>query len=130
MRRRGLATVVRVGDLSVRVRPPSSVHLVPRLRHSLDGVPGLPPPPPAVAALRWMAQKEQLRQDCLLIGPPGGQRRRLALWWATLARRELEYLALSADTTEADLKQRKEVSSGSMTYVDAAPVRAALNGRL
>ena len=46
---------------------------------------------------------------------------------------ELELLTVTRDTTEADLKQRRELSrsSGSRTvYADAAPVRCALNGRL
>jgi MoxR-like ATPase len=77
-----------------------------------------------------MAQKETLRQDCLLIGPPGSQHRRLALWWASVSQRELEYVALSSDTTESDLKQRREVIDGSVHYFDAPPVRAALEGRL
>ena len=122
-----LHTVVRVGDCSVRVVPPKAIHLVPRATTSPSAA---LPAPSSVAALRWMAQKESLRQDCLLIGPPGSQRRRLALWWAALARREVEYLALSSDTTDAELKQRREVIHGSVEYIDAPPVRAALSGRL
>ena len=106
-----------------RLPPPSQLHLVPREQEDA-------PSAAAVACLRWMAQKEALSQDCLLIGPPGSQRRRLALWWASLAGREVEYLALSADTTDAELKQRREVADGTVLYVDAPPVRAALAGRL
>ena len=32
--------------------------------------------------------------------------------------REVEYLALSRDTTEADLKQRREIVSGTAHYID------------
>lgn len=32
--------------------------------------------------------------------------------------------------SEADLKQRREILNGQLVYTDAAPVRAALNGRL
>ena len=98
-------TNVRIGDCHVRVKPPTSVHLVPASQRTYC------PQPTAVAQLRWMAQKELLQQDCLLTGPPGSQRRNLALRWASLARREIEYLALSSDTTDAELKQRREVSS-------------------
>ena len=119
-------TVVRVGDTHVRVNPPTALHLVPRVTVA----PAASPAPSDVAALRWMAQKESLRQDVLLLGPPGSRRRELALWWATVAKREVEYLALSSDTTDAELKQRREVSDGNVEYVDAPPVRAALHGRL
>ena len=38
---------------------------------------------------------------------------------------------VSRDTTEADLKQRRELGAGgSSAYADAAPVRAALHGRV
>lgn len=38
---------------------------------------------------------------------------------------------MSRDTTEADLKQRRELGAGgSSAYADAAPVRAALHGRV
>ena len=92
-----------------------------------------------------MLQKDVLGQDMLLVGPPGAgsvYRRRLALMYAEMTRREVEVLGVSSDTTESDLKQRKELvhSSGasgsasdsgpSVEFVDQAPVRAALNGRL
>jgi MoxR-like ATPase len=45
--------------------------------------------------------------------------------------REIEYVSLSRDTSDADLKQRKEVVEGGRSvYVHQAPVRAALEGRL
>ena len=39
-------------------------------------------------------------------------------------------MSISRDTSEADLKQRKEVCGNRTRYVNQAPVRAALNGRL
>ena len=47
-----------------------------------------------------------------------------------LARREYEYLALTRDTTEADIKQRREIRGGAAFYTDLAAVRAALAGRV
>ena len=35
-----------------------------------------------------------------------------------LTQREVEYVALSRDTTESDLKQRREIRGGSAHYVD------------
>lgn len=43
---------------------------------------------------------------------------------------QVEYLSLSRDTTETDIKQRRELVSGNAIYKDAAAVRAAMNGRL
>ena len=39
-------------------------------------------------------------------------------------------MALSRDTSESDLKQRREIIGKSAIYVDQPPVRAALNGRV
>ena len=47
-----------------------------------------------------------------------------------LTKREIEYIALSRDTTESDLKQRREISSGTAYYVDQCAVRAATKGRV
>lgn len=65
-----------------------------------------------------MMQKDVLGQDMFLIGPPGPRRRLLALQYLELTDRELEYVALNRDTTEADLKQRREIVKGSATYFD------------
>jgi hypothetical protein len=39
-------------------------------------------------------------------------------------------VCITGDTTEADLKQRREISRGSVVYVDQPPVRAAVTGAL
>lgn len=80
--------------------------------------------------LRWMMQKDLLGQDMFLIGPPGPERRRLALAFCEMLGRDVEYLALSRDTTEADLKQRKEIRHGSSVFFHQCAVRAALHGRV
>ena len=81
------ARVVRIGDVTTRVATPNIPHLVPSGYSSPFDV-GAEASPPALNMLRWMAQKEALKQDVMLIGPPGGQLRRLALWWATTGQRE------------------------------------------
>lgn len=80
--------------------------------------------------LRFMLQKDALGQDVYLIGPPGPLRRRIAMKYAELTKRTVEYSALSQDTTESDLKQRREISHGTARYVDCPATRAAINGSL
>ncbi|CAK4732189.1 unnamed protein product [Aphanomyces euteiches] len=62
--------------------------------------------------------------------PPGPARRRLALQFCEIMNREVEYIALSQDTTESDLKQRREILGGAAVFADQAPVRAAVHGRI
>ena len=51
--------------------------------------------------LRWLIQKDELKQDCFLIGsPPGAFRRNLAMSFAELTQREVEYLCLTRDTSK------------------------------
>ncbi|PSN51378.1 hypothetical protein C0J52_04471 [Blattella germanica] len=49
---------------------------------------------------------------------PGPLRRQLAMQYLEMTGRELEYVALSRDTTEADLKQRREILNGTAKYFD------------
>lgn len=65
-----------------------------------------------------------------LMGSPGMRRRNLAMAFLELTEREVEFIALSRDTTEADLKQRKEIKSGTANFHDQSAVRAAINGRI
>ena len=39
-------------------------------------------------------------------------------------------MCITRDTTESDLKQRREIVGKTAVYVDQGPVRAALEGRL
>nr|CAD7432162.1 unnamed protein product [Timema monikensis] len=80
--------------------------------------------------LRWMLQKDVLGQDIFLLGRPGPLRRRLAMQFLELTNRELEFVSLSRDTTESDLKQRREIKSGTAIYFDQSAVRAAIHGRV
>lgn len=80
--------------------------------------------------LRWMLQKDLLGQDIFLIGRPGPLRRTIVMQFLELTQRELEYVALSRDTTESDLKQRREIQNGTAVYFDQSAVRAAAHGRV
>lgn len=79
--------------------------------------------------LRWMLQKDVLGQDIFLIGVPGPYRRRIAFQYLELTQREMEYVSLTRDTTESDLKQRREIRNGVSVYIDQAAVKAAIEGR-
>lgn len=75
-------------------------------------------PQTTIHHLRWIMQKDLLGQDVFLIGPPGPQKRLLAMQYIELTNREHEYVALSRDTTETDLKQRREIIDGTAKYFD------------
>lgn len=65
-----------------------------------------------------MLQKDNLGQDMFLIGPPGPEKFRIAHIYAQLVQQEIEYVALSRDTTESDLKQRREIRNGTAFFED------------
>ena len=83
-----------------------------------------------VSHMRWMAQKITMKQDMFLLGSPSPFRRRIVLTLAELCGWEVEYLMITKDTTESDLKQRREIVGNSVLFTDQAPVRAARHGRL
>eukprot|EP00755_Sulcionema_specki_P015420 Sspe_Gene.9679::Locus_3257_Transcript_1_1_Confidence_1.000_Length_5642::g.9679::m.9679 len=118
-----VAGSVTLGGVSLDVHHPSSMHLVPS--HS-----PLPDTEAVLEQLRWMMQKHALGQDIFLMGPPGSRRRHLAMKFCQALMREVEYLSLSRDTTEADIKQRREMQGGRLVFVDQAAVRAAIHGRV
>jgi hypothetical protein len=65
-----------------------------------------------------------------ILGAPGPIRRRLAFFLCELLERETEYLAITRDTSEADLKQRAEVVNGSLTFVHQPAVNSSIYGRV
>ncbi|ELW57299.1 hypothetical protein TREES_T100021607 [Tupaia chinensis] len=113
---------VNIGDVSYKLKAPKNPELVPQnyISESLAQS--------VVQHLRWIMQKDLLGQDVFLIGPPGPLRRSIAMQYLELTKREVEYIALSRDTTETDLKQRREIRSGTAFYIDQA-IRAATEGR-
>ncbi|XP_056145237.1 von Willebrand factor A domain-containing protein 8 isoform X2 [Lampris incognitus] len=115
---------VKIGEISYQLKTPRNPELVP-LKHISDSLPQT-----VAQHLRWIMQKDLLGQDVFLIGPPGPLRRSIAMQYLELTRREVEYVALSRDTTETDLKQRREIRSGTAFYLDQCAVRAATEGRI
>lgn len=115
---------INFGDVPVRVRErETDSGLVPDLNS--EDIPS-----ELLPHLRWMAQKYNLGQDMYLTGHPGNVRRNLVNVFAKLCNLETEYVVLSRDTTESDLKQRREISGNSVVFADQGPVRAAVQGRL
>ncbi|KAM6986427.1 von Willebrand factor A domain-containing protein 8 [Aplochiton taeniatus] len=115
---------VKIGDISYQLKAPQNPELVP-VKHISDFLPQT-----VAQHLRWIMQKDLLGQDIFLIGPPGPLRRSIAMQYLELTKREVEYVALSRDTTETDLKQRREIRSGTAFYIDQCAVRAATEGRI
>ncbi|XP_070538007.1 von Willebrand factor A domain-containing protein 8-like [Ptychodera flava] len=115
---------VSIGDVSVKLRPAKNPELVP-IKHISDN-----PPQTVMRHLRWIMQKDLLGQDVFLIGSPGPLRRAVAMQYAELTNREVEYIALTRDTTETDLKQRREIRSSTAFYIDQCAVKAATQGRI
>ncbi|CEG83438.1 hypothetical protein RMATCC62417_17358 [Rhizopus microsporus] len=116
---------VRIGDVVMEVYPPANPELVPELQGPFyEGAQDI------LRHLRWIMQKDKLGQDIFLLGPPGPLRRNLVIKYAEMTQREIEYVALSKDVTDADLKQRRELQNSTSFYVDQAAVRAAIHGRI
>ncbi|XP_060732399.1 von Willebrand factor A domain-containing protein 8 [Tachysurus vachellii] len=115
---------VTIGEISYKLKTPRNPELVP-VNHMTESMPQT-----VAQHLRWIMQKDLLGQDVFLIGPPGPLRRSIAMQYLELTKREVEYVALSRDTTETDLKQRREIRSGTAFYIDQCAVRAATQGRI
>ncbi|KAI8983752.1 AAA domain-containing protein [Pilobolus umbonatus] len=116
---------VRIGDVVMSVYPPLNPELVPEVQGPFyEGSQDI------LRHLRWIMQKDKLGQDIFLLGPPGPLRRNLVMKYAEMTQREIEYVALSKDVTDADLKQRRELINSTSFYVDQAAVRAAIHGRI
>ena len=47
-----------------------------------------------------------------------------------MTKKEVEYLSLSRDTTETDLKQRREIKSGTAFHVDQVRIRSLFAKRV
>eukprot|EP00057_Strongylocentrotus_purpuratus_P027672 XP_011682146.1 PREDICTED: von Willebrand factor A domain-containing protein 8 [Strongylocentrotus purpuratus] len=115
---------VSLGGVTKTIKEPARRELVPH-KYLPENV-----PQSVLRHLRWIMQKDSLGQDVFLIGAPGPLRRDIAMQYLELTKREVEYMALSRDTTESDLKQRREIKSSTAFYIDQCAVRAATEGRV
>lgn len=121
-------TVV-IGDTVINKVPGTKPKLIPSKQFDRT-------PQEIVQHLRWMGQKYNLNQvivaggsqhiilhtsyflmfdiqDMYLSGHPGALRRQIILSFAQVCGMEVEYLPISRDTTESDIKQRKEIKGNS-----------------
>tara|TARA_B100000795_G_C22634348_1_gene373885 strand:+ start:141 stop:794 length:654 start_codon:yes stop_codon:yes gene_type:complete len=120
----------RINTISTTTQPSQHPELIPLVENALLDTKW------AQSHLRWMAQKDALNQDMFLIGAHSPIRRQLAFRYCEITQRECEYVALTADTSESDLKARRELrrvkgsTQLSVLWEDQAVVRAALHGRI
>lgn len=115
---------VSIGEVSIKVEDAKNLQLVPNKYLTKDAQQSI------LRHLQWIMQKDVLGQDVFLLGSPGPLRRQVAMMYLQLTNREGEYISLSRDTTESDLKQRREIHSGNAFYIDQCAVRAATQGRI
>ncbi|KAI1716295.1 AAA domain (dynein-related subfamily) domain-containing protein [Ditylenchus destructor] len=115
---------IRIGEVRAPVKNSKNPEFVP------VGFADANPPARIVETIKWILQKANLNQDIFLLGSPGFLRSHVVLQTLELCNREYEYLTITRDTTEADIKQRREIRSGNVFYSDLCAVNAALNGRV
>ncbi|RVE46539.1 hypothetical protein evm_008830 [Chilo suppressalis] len=102
---------ITIGDVTKEIQIPKKIEYVPRNYLKIENSEIKLLSQSTLRNLRWMMQKDSLGQDMFLLGRPGPSRRKIALQYLELTKRELEYVALSRDTTEADLKQRHKAKN-------------------
>ena len=121
----GSKRVVQIGDVEVALQGNPQPELVP-VNYGMAEEEGQE----TLEHLKWMLQKFVLGQDMFLLSGPGPAARRLALHFCEVMGLESELLKVTRDTTESDLKVRRELSAGTAVWSDQAPVRAAMHGRI
>ena len=113
---------VRLGDAAMKLRQAASPELVPRPAPS-RGV-AWSDSPDSLVTLQWLMKKQLLQQDAMLLGGHVPTLRSLACRFCEMTQQEAELVAISRDTTESDLKQRREICGGSVVYSDQPVVQA------
>ncbi|GMT03950.1 hypothetical protein PENTCL1PPCAC_26124, partial [Pristionchus entomophagus] len=119
---------LKIGNVAKAVRAARRPELVPT-GYATD-VTKFDSKPELVAHLKWLLQKDLLNQDVFLIGPPGRLRSQIVLQYLELTQSEFEWLSITRDSTEGDIKQRREIRAGNAFYSDLGAVRAAIEGRV
>lgn len=116
--------VIRIGDVAAPLGDaPKRPSLIPQVACNTSD-------PSALGTVQWLMKKAILRQDALLLGNHPAAMRALVTQFANVMERETEFVSITRDTTESDLKQRRELTGGSVLFVNQPVVEAAINGRL
>lgn len=117
--------VLRIGSVARPVTPraDNDQSLVPILYYEKNLF-----PPSFVRHLEWLMKKDNLGQDALFVGPPGPTRRRLVFAYLELNRKPYQYIQLTRDTTDSDIKQRREIQNKTALFINQAAVNAAIHG--
>lgn len=112
-------------------------HLAPSSSFSIDSAKGLenplfnPPNHQVQKVIRWLEQKYQLQQDSFLVSEGGPLSRWIAFHYCSIYNREFQYLPITRDTTESDLKQRREIiEGGTSIFIDQPVLIAAIKGQI
>ncbi|CAF3738770.1 unnamed protein product [Rotaria sordida] len=117
--------VLRIGSVMRPVTPSNDNNqsLIPILYYEKNFF-----PPSFIRHLEWLMKKDKLGQDALFVGPPGPTRRHLILAYLELTRKPYQYLQLTRDTTDSDIKQRREIQNKTALFINQAAVNAAIHG--
>ena len=101
---------VSIGGVTLGVHVPTASELVPWAGKDELASQG------TLATMRWLMTQLALGQDMMLLADPGPRARRIASLLCSLLGREVEYVGITRDTCESDLKQRREILRGSVYY--------------
>lgn len=123
-----VAKEVRIGNTSVAIVPCSSPELIPFCIVDPHCVEVDLHREAVLRSLRWMLQKNTLQQDMFLLGPPGAIGRYLVYRFAELLGLPVYYLCLTPDSSESDLRQRRELHQLHLTMLDSRVIECAIHG--
>lgn len=117
---------VSIGNISLELPDSQSLELIPP--HQFKNMDSM------LKDLQWMMKKDSLGQDIFLYGPPGPFKRRLALTYLAMTKKESEYILIHPDTSaESDLKQRREIviedGVQKLKWINGPCINAVINGR-
>lgn len=122
--KRQFSSLFQINGLELR----SAIERSPRIPFVDEKYSDLLDHPCSLNHIYFLARKDALNQDCLLLDS-SHYSRLIVERFLQLCNREAEYVIINSDTAENnDLKQRREFVGKSVVYKNEAVVRACLNG--